>query len=201
MSDIPNCEEYLNKNSEEDKNIIENLHKGLGTNVRKAYYDYYNKEPYYIEEHEIPIKFRVNLNEEFKHYPHYVEDTGNTVSSFKVERDEDQFNIFIEPRNYQYILDFPTETSSTILEYTDLNFPNLKEIIMCKEPPSKIEMKKPIEEKIFKTISEYSSKIKQLKSYDKKIELLIEFNKFLKDNEDIVRRKFSGKLKGILKSL
>lgn len=194
MSEIPNCEEDLNNVLRGKKEMLKDISKSSSKSIKDEYFTYY-------EEHNIPIKYQSRLNDEIKHYLHYIEDTGNTVGSTGVQSDENFFNVLQEPKTYKILQDLPFDTSSTKEVYTDISFPIINEIVFCKEVPYKLEKLKPIEEEILKKLSEYSSKLKKYRNYEKKIQILIELDKFLKENEDIIRRKFSGKLKSILRSL
>jgi hypothetical protein len=57
------------------------------------------------------------------------------------------------------------------------------------------------EEEIIKILSNLSEKLSELKDHDKKIQLLIEFDSFLKENKEIIKKKCPDLLVSVLNSL
>lgn len=72
------------------------------------------------------------------------------------------------------------------------------------KPHDKVEQKgdlEPEEENIIQELSKLSEKIQDAKDHDKKIELLVKFDKFLKDNKEFIKDKCPDKMVSILRSL
>ena len=57
------------------------------------------------------------------------------------------------------------------------------------------------ESEIVSVLSKMVSDMKKLKDNDKKIEMLVEFDDFLKKNKEIIKEKYSDKMVSLLRSL
>lgn len=57
------------------------------------------------------------------------------------------------------------------------------------------------ESEIVSVLSKMVSDMKKLKDNDKKIEMLVEFDDFLKKNKEIIKKKYSDKMVSLLRSL